>query len=152
MSTDDRREEWSSICNSSATNQPGRAGAFANLAHICIMQIRTEPKCKFVLHPYTSPPQKQIRWLQVRCGGQTGDYVFTLQCDSKDFFRQWAKPHPNSILVPAYYMQSYFGVCWTHVSWCLSLINALQSVNSQNEMRLLWADCQHAGTSYPCHK
>lgn len=39
-----------------------------------------------MLHPYTSLPQKQIRWLKVRYGGQTSDYIFTRRCDSKDYF------------------------------------------------------------------
>lgn len=51
-----------------------------------------------MLHPYTSPPQKQIRCLKVRCGGQTGDYIFTFQCGSNVFFFHCG--HPDLISAP----------------------------------------------------
>lgn len=62
------------------------SGSILQIFPICMMQIRFEQNANVCSFHILAPPQKQMRWLKVRRGGQSGDYIFTLHCDSQGFF------------------------------------------------------------------
>ena len=71
-------------------------------------------KCKFGLHPCTRTPQKQIRCLKVRSGGQTGDYIFIyLNVPPRIFFLQ-CPPWSYSSTLNSPQRESCFLVTWIH--------------------------------------